>query len=315
MSKLSNTSGLVLVIGSSGLDVVARLENSLEMGTSNPALIRTSFGGVARNVAENLARLGQPVSLLSVIGKDRLGEDILAHARGAGVDVSAVYTTDKYPTGFYMGVIDEFGGRQFAFDDMRVMDELTDAYLVYNEDLFEKASLLFLDSNLSESALKKAFSLARKHNLPVCADPTSSSLAARLKPYLRQIKLIVPNSLEAGILINHPFDPSNSQDSQEATRKLVNKGVEIAFVTLGEFGMCYANSETVGYVPAIRTTVADPTGAGDALAAAVIYGLMNDIEIDDTARLGVSAATLALKYPGTVYPDLSLEKLYSELAI
>jgi pseudouridine kinase len=88
-----------------------------------------------------------------------------------------------------------------------------------------------------------------------------------------------------------------------------------AFVTLAEFGLCYATSETSGHLPAIRTSVADPTGAGDALVAAVIYALMNNIEIDDAARLGISAATLALKYAGTVYPDLSLEKLYNELAV
>ena len=68
----------VLVIGASGLDVVSRLDGVLRPGTSNPANIRTSFGGVARNVAENLARLGQPVKLLTVIGRDRLGEEILA---------------------------------------------------------------------------------------------------------------------------------------------------------------------------------------------------------------------------------------------
>ena len=59
----------------------------------------------------------------------------------------------------------------------------------------------------------------------------------------------------------------------------------------------------------------DPTGAGDALTAAVIYALMNNIEIDDAARLGVSAASLTLRHPGTVFPDLSLERLYDELAV
>src|SRR5512135_2869086 len=94
----------VLVIGASSLDVVGRLRGDLQVATSNPARIRTSFGGVARNVAENLARLGQPVTLLSVLGKDRIGTDIMEYTSQVGVDMSAVYTTGKYPTGFYMGV-------------------------------------------------------------------------------------------------------------------------------------------------------------------------------------------------------------------
>jgi pseudouridine kinase len=305
----------VLVIGAAGLDVVSRVEGELRAGTSNPARIRASFGGVARNVAENLARLGQPASLLSVIGKDRIGEDVLAHTRQAGVDVSHIHTSDKYPTGFYMGVLDGSGYRQFAFDDMRVMQELTESYLLYHADLFEQSEMVFLDANLPEAALAAAFGLAKKYNRPICADPTSGTLTLRLSPYLRQLKMIAPNSIEAGILSGRPFDPSDSEAALEAARYLVNQGVENVFVTLAEFGICYASSETMGHIPALRTNIVDSTGAGDALTAAVIFALVNDIDIDDAARLGLSAAALTLRYPGTVSPDLTLEKLYDELAL
>jgi pseudouridine kinase len=214
-----------------------------------------------------------------------------------------------------MGVLDQLGARQFAFDDMRIMDELNIDYLAYNEDLFEKAGWIFLDANLSEKAIKKVFALAHKYKLPVCADPTSSLLAPRLKPYLRRIKLIVPNSIEASVLTGLDFEASNREDALETARTLVNLGVGMAFVSLAEHGLCYATSETNGHLPAIRTRVADPTGAGDALTAAVIYALMNHIEIDDAARLGISAASLALRHPGTVYPDLTLQKLYEQLAV
>jgi pseudouridine kinase len=157
--------------------------------------------------------------------------------------------------------------------------------------------------------------LAHKYKVPVCADPTSGPLAARLKPYLRQIRLLAPNNIEAGILTGHHFEADNRDAALEAARTLVNLGVEMAFVTMAEYGLCYATSETNGHIAAIHTSVGDPTGAGDALSAAIIYALMNEIAIDDAARLGVSAASLALRYPGTVYPDLSLQKLYDELGV
>jgi pseudouridine kinase len=91
--------------------------------------------------------------------------------------------------------------------------------------------------------------------------------------------------------------------------------VDIALITMAEFGVCYATSETNGHFPAIRTNIVDPTGAGDALTAAVIFALLNEIELDDAIRLGVSAASLTLRYPGTVDPNLSLEKLYDQLLI
>jgi pseudouridine kinase len=86
-------------------------------------------------------------------------------------------------------------------------------------------------------------------------------------------------------------------------------------VALAQLGVVYASSETSGHIPAVRTKIVDPTGAGDALTATVIFALLNDIPLDDAVRLGVTAASLALRQRGTVVPDLSLENLYNRLVI
>lgn len=305
----------VLVIGAAGLDVIGQLEAGLQIGTSNPARIRRSYGGVARNVAENLARLGQPVSLITVVGMDPVGEDLLVHTQDSGVDISNVVRTNEYPTGFYMGVLNDGGGLQFALDDMRLMSGLSSEYLHEHKDLFKSAGMLFVDANLPEKTLQTVLSLARKTKIPVCADPTSSTLAKRLKKHLAKLYLITPNSSEAGILTGVTFEASERNTAMEAARALVNQGVQIALVTLAEFGVCYATSETTGHIPAIRTKIIDPTGAGDALTAAVIFALLNDIPLDDAIRLGVSAASFTLRHPGTVHPELTLEKLYEQLSV
>jgi len=91
--------------------------------------------------------------------------------------------------------------------------------------------------------------------------------------------------------------------------------VDIALITLAEFGVVYATHEISGHIPAIQTPIIDPTGAGDALTATVLYGLVNDMDLDDAVRLGVSAASITLRHSGTVYPELTLEKLYEQLVI
>ena len=307
-------SSLVL-LGSSSQDIVGRLDSDLQPGTSNPARIRVSYGGVARNVAENLARLGQPVKLISVVGKDRPGDELLEYTASAGVDVSAVLRTDLYPTGFYMGVLDPRARLRFAVDDMRVMSELTPEVLQQNQSLFENASLVFVDGNLSEASLKAAVSLAKKAKIPVCADPASTVLAGRLKPHLGKLHLVTPNVTEAVALTGQSFESSDPGAALEDARALLALGVDIALITLAEFGVVYATHETSGHIPAIQTPILDPTGAGDALTAAVLFGLVNDMELDDAVRLGVSAASLTLRHSGTVYPELTLEKLYEQLVI
>ena len=92
-------------------------------------------------------------------------------------------------------------------------------------------------------------------------------------------------------------------------------GVEIAIVTIAGQGLVYATANEHGHIPTLATEIVDATGAGDALAAAVLFGLMNDLPVDESVRLGASAAALTLATPDTVRRDLSLESLYAQLLI
>jgi len=308
-----NTEAPVLVIGTAGVDVVGRLDDELQAGTSSPAKIRFSFGGVGRNVAENLARLGHDFNLITAVGSGYFGDQLLRQLTDAGVDCELSIRTEE-PTGSYIAVLSE-GEKQFALDDMRAIDSIEPAYLRENYQLFKDSSLLFIDAYLPKQVLKTVFSLAKRAQLPVIADPTSNSLANRLQNYLPQLLIVTPNSSEASVYCDSVFDDCDQQQAIEAAKLLVSKGVEIAIITLSEFGVCYARSDTSGYVPAIHTDITDPTGAGDALTATVMSALLNEIPLDDAIRLGVSAASLTLRHKGAVVPDLSLEKLYSHLVI
>jgi pseudouridine kinase len=305
----------VLVIGAAGVDLVGQLKGELAPGSSSPAHIRSSFGGVARNVAENLARLGQSATLLTAVGEDPIGEQLLQVTAASGVNIDHVLRTPEYATGSYLAVVNPAGRLRFALDDMRALARLTPAYVQDHASLFGEAALLFIDANLPKDTLRAIMSLARKAHLPVCADPTSTTLAGRLQPHLSRLYLITPNSAEAAILCDNPSIPAKPRPALEAAKCLVSQGVKIAIITLAEFGVVYATSQTSGHIPAIRTSIVDPTGAGDALTAAVMFALLNDIHLDDAMRLGVSAATLALRARGTVAADLSLEKLYDQLVI
>lgn len=310
-----NPDGPVLVIGAAGVDVVGRMRGELQAGASSPASIRHSFGGVARNIAENLARLGHKVSLLAVVGEDQTGDHMLTQLSDTGVDIQPILRTAAYPTASYMGLLSSTGELKYAVDDMRIMDQLSSDYLRQHEELFKKASLVFMDANLSKKSLRTAISLAHRAKVPICADPAASSLAERMRSFITRFDLITPNCAEASVLSGMHIDPSNRQTALAAAKNFVSQGVSIAIISMAQFGVCYATSETSGHVPSILSDVIDPTGVGDAMTAAVIFALLNDISVDDAVRLGVSAASLTLRHNGTVMPDLTLEKLYDQLVI
>jgi len=92
-------------------------------------------------------------------------------------------------------------------------------------------------------------------------------------------------------------------------------GAKIAVILMAEFGVCYADSESSGHIPAIETSVTDPTGAGDAFTAAVIYGEATGMDLDESLRLGISAASVTLRCKGSVAHNLTLDKLYANLIV
>jgi pseudouridine kinase len=272
----------ILVIGAAGIDIVGRLTEMPDPGSSVPAEVRPSFGGVARNVAENLAKLDQKVDFITAVGQGVFGKLLLNHLKEAGVNVDACIKTEEFHTSSYLAVISENGSLNFALDDMRILSKLTPDLIQKHESLIQNACCVFFDANVPEESMSVLIEIANQYEIPLYADATSSSLAERLRPHLANFKLLNANTREAEILINHEFEVTGRTSALKAARRLVALGVEIL----------------------------DPTGAGDALSAALIYGLLNDIPLDDTIRLGVKAASLTLRFPGTVLPGISVEKLY-----
>lgn len=305
----------VLAIGAAGIDMVGRLDDDLVPATSNSATIRSSFGGGARNVAENLARLGQPVTLLAAIGRDPYGDRLLEYTKFAGVDVTYVLRSDEHRTGTYLAVVDSQGELQFGLHDMGAIDLLSREFLEENQSLFRDASAVFIDANLEPKSIRNILKHARKANIPVFADPTSTKLAKRLSPHLDRLAMVAPNSAEAAELCSLPFEPADTEKALQAAKCLVGEGVDLAIITLAEFGVTYATSRTSGHISALRTEILDPTGAGDALTAAVIFAMLNNIQDDEAVRLGISAASLTLRESGAVSPRLSLESLYDQLVV
>lgn len=303
------------MIGAANLDIKGRPDLPVERGSSIPGTIRRSLGGVARNIAENLARLEVETVLLTSVGDDEAGARILGQAAGSGIDISQALTVEDQRTGAYMALLTENGALDIGLDDMAVLSALTPAYFRARRSLFEEARMAAIDANLTPDAIEAVLQLCREYQVPVCADPTSNLLAERLCPHLPHLYMTVPNVAEARSICGDGFAESDREAAQTAAAHLVSLGVNIAVITLGEYGVVYADAETKGHIPAIQTSVVDATGAGDAQTAAIIFGLLEGFPLDECIRLGVTAATLTLRSRETVRPDLSVDLLYDELVI
>ena len=306
-------SGNILVIGAMLLDTKCQPTIGLEPGVSNPASIRNARGGTARNVAENLALLGADVTLLSAIGDDITGRRLLAQTATANVNIDHVLTVANASTGSYIAIINDDGSLAVALDDTQVMENVTPDALYRQRDLFRAADLIVFDGSLSEHAIDVIIFLAEQYNVPICADPSSRRLAYKLRPHLAKFKLVAPNAVEAVALC--AVEVGDDESTRQLAQQLVQLGVDIAVVTIADFGFVYATEFENGVVPALEGDIVDTTGAGDAIAAAVIVGLLEGMPTIEAMRLGAAAGGLTLQSGETVLPDLSLDMLYEHLLV
>jgi pseudouridine kinase len=305
----------VLVIGATLLDTKGKPIAGLEPGTSNPAEIRSTRGGTARNVAENLARLGAEVTLVSAVGNDVTGEQLLMRTGEAGVNLDYVLTVPDQPTGSYIALLESDGLLSVALDDVRVQESISPAFLRHNRALFAAADMIMMDGSLTPAAMQTVVELAREAGKPLCADPSSVRLAYKLRPYLPYLHLVVPNEAEEAELCEVEFAGHDPNTSLTLARRLVGSGVTNVVVTLADYGLDYATGDEMGYIPPKFSRKVDSTGTGDAVTAAVMFGMLNGLPVIEAIRLGAAAAWLTLETAETVVPDLSLDMLYDHLIV
>ncbi len=307
--------GYVLVVGSAVTDIQGRPEADLEWEAIHPGRIRSSAGGVARNIAENLARLEVRAVLLSAVGRDSNGKQILRKCRAAGIDCEQVRVVPGAATAALITLLRPDGEPLTTLTDYHIMQYVDADYLRAHESWFAGAEMVVIDATLSEAALAVVFELAERYRVRVSGDPTSPLLAGRFCPYLHQMYMVSPNAAETTALCGLENPAHDRETAINAARHLVSMGTQIAVVTVGEQGLAYADSSGGGFITAINTRVTDPTGAGDAFSGAVIFGLLNDVPVDEAMRLGVTAASLTLQSRYTVVPTLTQEMLYDQLTI
>jgi len=303
----------VCVIGGANVDIHGAAYQPLRLRDSNPGSVHVSPGGVARNVAENLSRLGVDCRLVTAVGKDPNGEMLLAHGREAGIDMRYVQELDSAPTSAYLAVLDRTGDMQVAVADMDIMDQLTAARLDPLRNAIGESSLLVIDANLPDDALCWLVNAFPRHD--IFADTVSTAKAMRLKPYLGRVHTLKTNPQEAEALTG--FDARTAADLDRTADWLHAQGVQRLFITRSEDGLFYSTGEGRGQVRLEQdeSDLRSTTGAGDAFLAALVYAQLQGWPLDGTLQFAGAAAQLTVADRSPSSPALSLTAIERALKV
>jgi pseudouridine kinase len=299
----------VVCLGAANLDRKLRSLATLRMHTSNPARQDESFGGVARNIAENLARLGAPVALVTAIGDDSSGKALLAHAESLGIDTRGTLHMTGRCSGTYTAVLDDHGEMLVALADMALYDALTPEFMESRQPQRAAAALTVADMNLPHTTLSLLMADARRDGVPLIVVAVSQPKMFNLPDDLAGTRLLILNHGELETRMGCTI--STPSEFQRAMRKLQDQGARDVIVTRGSTGVVYTTPNGgIGQLDAPRARIVDVTGAGDAFAAAVAWSFYQGSEdLELACRRGLKLSVMTLESEATVCPGLSAEVL------
>ena len=286
------------------MDITGSADHVLAAGDSTPGQVRIAPGGVARNVAENLARLGHAVCFLSAVGDDQQGRSLLEHTRSAGVDTSGCWIVPEAATSSYVSLHGPDGDMALAINDMAVLERITPERLAGHAEKLRNASALLMDCNLSEAALEWLFTHA--HDTPVFVDPVSAFKCYRVSPWLGQVHTIKANRLEAQSLWGQAVETDSAIET--AARWLHAQGVQRVVLSRGERGVYWSQRDGAsGWQAALPVTfVVNTTGAGDALMAGLLHGHLQDMLLKQSVHFALACSALTLTATQANHPNLSV---------
>jgi pseudouridine kinase len=308
-----------VVVGGANIDIKARIHGDTIAATSNPGQAMISVGGVGRNIAHNLARLGTAVKLVSVVGEDPEGDRLLEETAAAGVDIAAVKRVPG-STGFYSAVLDRAGELVIGVSAMDILERLTAADLERARRAIDGAAFLVADCNLGLAGLKWLQARAARRAIPLLIEPVSAPKSARLAELLEgglPLHTATPNLRQVEALTGRAL--KSDADIKRAANLLHDRHVRHLLIGLGARGALLSSRDDAGTkqhrIPAATAEARDVTGGGDALVGGYVAAIMQGKSALDAALFGQAAAGMAVATADTVSPEIDPERLWKHAAI
>ncbi len=291
---------MVICIGGASVDLHAFAPAPLRYGTSNPGTVVVSAGGVARNVAENLARLGVPVALVTWLGADAMSRWIVDTTREAGVIVYPQIRGDEGSR--YVSVL-EAGEPAIAVSDFGPIEDVDGAEVngvldEVRDDLVSgdrsEPLILIADCNLPRQALWACLNWRAANNARLIVDPVSVAKMERLRDLEGVVDLIMPN-----------------RDEADALATWGAPWIAAWIVTRGSCGaaLWINGSDRVTLGESMARSVTNATGAGDAATAAVAAAIHGGSALRDAMSWGIAAGAITVESRLAVSVDLSVDAI------
>ncbi len=300
----------VLVFGLSIYDIFGFAKTNYRAYDSNPGKVKVSCGGVCRNIAENMARIGMNTKFISILGEDEKGQAILANASKMGLDMHDSLIIKGASTPTYLAILDEKGEMVSAVVDIEIANCFSKEEVDKRAEVIKAAEYMFFGADNPE--LIEYIVTTYKGETHFVLDPVSTAKAKGVKHLIPYFHTIKPNRYEAEVLCGFSID--SEEAIREAGAYLIGLGVQNVFISLDAEGIYYNNGKEEGIIRGIPKEVKNVTGAGDAFVAGIGYGYLNDTNIKETVKIAITLANITISHEETIHPGLNFKLVEQVMA-
>ncbi len=304
----------VTVIGGANMDLQGFPKENLILNDSNPGKVEISLGGVGRNIAENLVKLGVETKLISALGEDLYGEKILKESKLSGIDMDHSFILKDYPTSIYLSILDESRDMKVAIAHMDIFEKLTVDFIREKSHVIKNSNAVILDTNIPKEVIE--YILFHFKGMDFFLDTVSTKKSEKIKDFIGLFHTIKPNKYEAESLSG--ISIHTKEDLKKAAHYFLNKGVKRVFISLGKDGVFCSDENSFKLIPNPEIKVVNATGAGDAFIAGLVYSYMQGLDLESSGKFAMAASILALSHQNTINPNMSpqnIEKILKEMKL
>ena len=299
----------IVVIGSVFVDIKGFPNNPFIPKGRNVGRIETTFGGVCRNVAENIANLELRPTFISLVDNSGTGQDVIEDLNKHKVNTKYIKKIEN-GMGTWLAVFNHNGDVEAAISSRPDLLPILEVLNEHGDIIFKNCDSIVVEIDTDSKIINKVFDYAKKYKKKVYAVVSNISIAVQRRDLIRQVDCFVCNEQEAGIFFTEELNIKELKDNPEhLIEKVKNAGLNSMIITLGEHGSVYANKDgKSGYCKAIKTDVVDTTGAGDAFFSGVAVGLTYGKTLEESCKIGTKLSSSVLTTTKSVCPRFNPEE-------
>ena len=293
----------IVVIGAVFVDIKGYPDDNFIPAGRNAGHVEQVHGGVARNVAEDIANCELRPTFVSLVDNSGTGLDVIRKLQDHKVDTRYIRVTND-GMGTWLAVFDNDGDVFGSISKRPDLKELIDVLDEQGDEIFSNADSIVIEICMEKEIVKRVFKLAKKYNKKIYAVVANMSIAQERRDFLQSIDCFICNIQEAGILFADDYSNRTKEEMVEIiSQKVVAAQIPSMIVTMGGNGAVYADKfGDKGYCPARRVEVKDTTGAGDSFCAGVAIGLTYGKNLAESCGIGAHLAASVIVTSENVCP-------------